>query len=89
MRSIALDHEIIINYFLHRNLQRHGYQKFGYFQRLMEYKIKGVNQYRARKIFSVIKALGFVEKMASKHRYRFKNPYAHTPLVLGEIGSWD
>ena len=55
----------------------------------MEYKIKGVNQYRARKIFSVIKALGFVEKMASKHRYRFKNPYAHKPLVLGEIGSWD
>ena len=89
MRSVVFEHEIIINYFIHRNLQTHGYQKFGYFQRLMQYKVKGLTPYRARKIFSTVKALGFLEKMVGRHRYRFKNHYASEDPVFGGIGPWD
>ena len=74
------EYELVLNYFIKRNLQGQGLLKYKYLKNLIKYCFGGMNDYEARKIFNILFKLGYLEKVKTGNRkrtfeYRFLNPY--------------
>jgi len=73
------EYELVINYFLKRDLQNLGFIKYKHVKGIIKYCVSSTD-YEARKIFNIITRLGYFErrKICNTRRsfeYRFINPY--------------
>ena len=74
------EYELVLNYFIKRNLEVLGLLKYKHFKNLIKYCLDKMNDYEARKIFNILFKLGYFEKVKLRNKkrtfeYRFLNPY--------------
>ena len=74
------EYELVLNYFIKRNIQDQGLLKYKHFKNIIKYCFDKMNDYEARKIFNIILKLGYFEKIKMRNKkrtfeYRFVNPY--------------
>ena len=74
------EYELILNYFLKKNIQDRGGIQYKYLKSLIRYRLDYLTDYEARKIFNILVRLGYFEKKKiintrRSYQYKFINPY--------------
>ena len=85
----------VINYCKFKNVQTRGFLKYGYFKRIIGYKLDYYNDYFIRKIFlQLVEEKYFIKKKNAKQSYLYQfNPTPKIPIIYHDpnrfIITWD
>jgi hypothetical protein len=88
------EYEIVINYFLKRNIEEMGYLRYKYFKNLIKFCFTNFSDYNARKIFNIMERLKYFKRKKvydtkRAFEYKFINPYVKENNDINNILYFD
>tara|TARA_R110000824_G_scaffold42883_4_gene125658 strand:+ start:9188 stop:9451 length:264 start_codon:yes stop_codon:yes gene_type:complete len=79
------NYEIMINFFNKNKWEQFGYVNFRTFANRIEYELKIKNDYQIRKIFILLKKLGYIVKINIPRKYLYRYDNLEHPKTNGMI----